>query len=123
MSYIPLGSRDTEAAADDTGWNPGNLTAKFSAETLNMRMPFFELYHMALTDVPSNTTIRVYQGSRLYTVAQLDTIGDWDPSQPMLLSPGTEVYVLFNVLAAVTPAPIVTAWFRYDPMLPNNQGW
>lgn len=122
MSYIPLGSRDADAALDDTGWNAGNLTAKFPAEILNMKMPFFELYHMALTDVPSNTTVRVYQGSRLYTVAQLDTIGDWDPAQPMMLAPGTEVYVLFDVLSTVTPVPKVTAWFRYDPMLPNNAG-
>lgn len=122
MSYIGLGSRRITAAVDATGWNTGNLTGVFNAETIGHKMPYFELYHMAIVNVPSNTTVQVYQGIELYTVAQLDTIGDWDPSQPMLLSPGTEVYVLFNVLAAVTPAPIVTAWFRYDPMLPNNQG-
>jgi hypothetical protein len=122
MPYIGLGNRKVTATPDTTGWNTGALTAHFTADIVGYRMPYFELYHAAIVDVPSNTTVTVYQGRELYTVAQLDTIGDWDPAQPMNLAPGTEIYVCFTTLAAVTPAPTVTAWFRYDPTLPNNLG-
>jgi hypothetical protein len=120
MSYFSLGSRRQVAAADRTGRNTGNLTAAFLAADLNIKVSQFELYHMAMTGIPSNTVITVYQGQQLYTVAQLDTIGDWDPAQPMLLEPAQEIYLFFNIPAASTIIPIVTCWFRFDPMIGHN---
>lgn len=120
MSYFSLGSRRKVASADTTGRNPGNLTVVFLAQDLNIKISEFELYHVAMTGIPSNTVITVYQGQQLYTVAQLDTIGDWDPAQPMLLAPAQEIYMFFNIAATSTIIPAVTCWFRYDPMIGHN---
>ena len=120
MSYLPLGSRVVTAAADTTNLNTGNLTANFSDAILGIKSPYFELYHLAIVNVPSNTTIKVYEGMQLYTVAQEQTIADWDPFQPMLLQPGQEIYICFNIPtlgATAATTPVVTAWFRRDPAI------
>jgi hypothetical protein len=110
------------AVADPTGLNPGNLTSVFDSNVMGFKVPWFECYHISITQVPSDSVIRVFLGVNLWTVAQLDTIGDWGPAQPMLLQPGEEVYVFTNSLIAVTPVPVVTAWFRYDTSFPYNPG-
>lgn len=120
MSYLPLGSKKATAAADATTLNAGNLTAVFNDANMGINTTTFELYHLALLNIPSNTTVSVYLGMQLYTVAQLDTIGDWDPIQPMILQPGQDIYICFNIAAASATIPVVTAWFRYDPLIAHQ---
>lgn len=120
MSYIGIGSRLVHAVPDTTGRNPGNLTAQLAVADIASHISNFELYHLAITDIPSNTILKVALGLQLYTVAQLDQIGDWDPAQPMLLTPGQEVFFFFNIPSTSIVVPTVTAWLRYDTAIAYN---
>jgi hypothetical protein len=121
MTYLSLGPIGPIVAVKDTSTlNAGNLTAALTQDVIAKKVSTFELYHVAITDVPSDTTLTLYVGQHVWSVAQLSTIGDWDPSQPMLLHPGDDVWFCFNKADGTTPVPKVTAWFRYDSAFPNN---
>ena len=121
MSYLSLQSRSTTAALDTTGLNDGNLTNAFTAREL-FPVAQYELYHMVVTDVPAGANGAVYIGARQWGFTFPNSGSEWDPSQPMLLTPGQEIYILWNI-ASPSPTglyPVVTGWFRYDPSLPGN---
>ena len=121
MTYIGLGPRQVLAVADQTGLNSGNLTTSFTAQALGFFVNQFECYHMVVTNVPSGCMGTVWLGARQYGFTFPNSGTEWDPSQPMLINPGTELDILWNV-SATNPAsvPLVTAWFRYDPAVPGN---
>jgi hypothetical protein len=117
MAYLSLPARRVELAADKSGFNEGNLTFNFTNDVITAKPSQFELYHAAIpSGIPSGTLLTVYLGTQLFSVAQLESIGDWDPAQPMLLQPGQDVYACTNILIAdlPTPTPVMTCWFRYD---------
>lgn len=118
MSYLPLTQVTTTAALDATGKNTGNLTNSFSTEL--PRCAWYECYHMVVTNVPPGASANVNIGGKLWGFTYPLGGSEWDPSQPMLLQDGQEVYFLWSVLATVTPLPVVTMWLRYDPSLPGN---
>jgi hypothetical protein len=124
MPYLPLGSRRQTFAADTSNLNTGFVTAPFTIDVISIHVPVFECHHLTIpSGLPSGTVLNVYLGNQLYSAAQLDTIGDWDPAQPVLMTPGQELYVcLTNVTAAQLAGATVTvtAWFRYDSLFPNN---
>ena len=121
MTYIGLGPRQVLAAADQTGLNTGNLTTAFTAQALGFFVSQFECYHMVVTSVPSGAMGTVYLGARMYGFTFPNSGTEWDPSQPMLINPGTELDILWNVAAASPSSlPLATAWFRYDPAVPGN---
>lgn len=117
-TYGTLGFRTLAATADTTGMNTGNYTAVLTGSVININEPYFECYHIYLTSPAapgtSYTTCQVYLNSGYWDYTSVANPGNgWDPSQPMILGPGDEVSFLFNVSASVSPAPIVTCWFRY----------
>jgi hypothetical protein len=123
VSYITLGSRQVAAAADSTGLNPGNYTAFFATQIVNVNIPYFELYSASVTGVPSALfTITVYVNNAVRSTAQLFGNSEWDPSQPILLVPGDQVTFAFSLAATGTP-PEATIWLRYDPAInPTGPG-
>lgn len=119
--YVDLGPRGPfKAAADATGLNPGNLTTAITQDLIGIRIPHFELYHITIANVPSNTTLMIYRGSFFWDIAQAQGIASWDPAQALLMGPGQDLNILFNQPSSTTPVPSVTCWFRYDPAQPNN---
>ena len=121
MTYISLGPRLVMAAKDQTGLNTGNLTNAFTAQSLGFFVQQFECYHMVATSVPAGAMGTVYLGARQYGFTFPDSGTEWDPAQPMLISPGIELDIFWNI-SAVNPVsvPLITAWFRYDPAVPGN---
>jgi hypothetical protein len=122
VSYIGLGPRQVTAALDQTGLNPGNLTSAFTAQALGFFIQQFECYHMVVTSVPAGGMGTLWIGARQWGFTFPNSGAEWDPSQPMILNPGSELDILWNV-SATSPAslPVVTAWFRYDNTIPGNK--
>ncbi len=120
MSYLPLPTALTTAAADTTGRNAGNLTNAFTADKLPNGVAWYECYHMVVTGVPAGAQATIWIGAKQWGFTYPLAGSEWDPSQPMLLQLGQEVYFFWSSASSVTPAPVVTMWLRYDPSLPGN---
>lgn len=113
MSYITLGSRYAQAVPDTSGLNQGNYTCQFTAAELNVNVPFYELYSMSVTGLLVVATVTVYVNNRVRSSARLLQASEWDPAQPMLLTPPDEVYLAWSFGTGTPPA--ATVWLRYDP--------
>jgi hypothetical protein len=114
VSYVPLGSKQVTSVADTTGLNSGNWTAEFTKQVLGIGIASYECYAITVQAVPAFTTVDVYVNTRLRSTAVLIGNAEWDPSQPLLLTPVDEVYFAWSLAASGTP-PQVTMWLRYDP--------
>lgn len=115
MSYITLGSQVTTAAADNTGLNTGNFTNAFTAAVLGAKVPYYEIYSMSVTNVPVNGSLVAYVNSRVRTSARLFGNAEWDPSQPILMTPDDELYIAWTAAPDTGTPPVATVWMRYDP--------
>jgi hypothetical protein len=116
--YFPLGARPAVAEADTSGLNPGNWTALLDHSAIGVTTPVFELYHLFIespTLVGQATTATVRLNRHSWDVTLIGQANSWDPAQPLLMTPGDDLAVAFNVPIATTPAPVITAWFRYQP--------
>lgn len=120
MGYLPLPQATVTAAPDSTGRNTGNLTSQFDQVVLNSHVAWYECYHMVVTSVPAGAQATIWIGSKQWGFTFPFSGSEWDPSQPMLLQDGQEVFFFWSVAAATVPAPVVTMWLRYDPALPGN---
>lgn len=120
MGYLPLPPAKVTAAADTTGRNTGNLTSVFDTATLNVRVAWYECFHIVVTSVPAGAQAMIFIGAKQWGFTFPFNGSEWDPSQPMLLQDGQEVYFFWSVAAATVPLPVVTMWLRYDPSLPGN---
>ena len=116
MSYIGLGARTVTAKADTTGFNGGNYTCSFPDSVLDVALPYFEIYHIVVQNVPvgANAKININNQSWGFTYPLFGA--EWNPPQPMQLSHGDQLDFLWSI-AATGQAPIVTVWLRYDPVL------
>lgn len=117
--YMPLGARPATAVADTTDLNTGNWTATLTPDVINVTVPVFEMYHMYIQAPTLNageqSNARVRWNQYFWDATLVAQLNSWDPSQPMLLIPGDEISVLFNVPISSTPAPMITCYFRYEP--------
>lgn len=123
MPYAPLGARPVVAVADTTGQNTGNWTAMIDNSVISTNVPYFELYHLYIKSPvlsSAQTSAEVMLNQNFWDATLVAQLNSWDPSQPMLLTPGDTIYVLFDVPISETPAPIVYAWFRYDTAVLTN---
>jgi hypothetical protein len=116
MSYIGLGRKKVVAAKDLTGLNTGNWTNAFDQAVLGAKVPYFECHHISAVQVPGVSTLTAYIGLDIWSAVVLAGNAEWDPAQPMLLTPGDEVYFAWNKAASGAP-PVVTMWLRYDPAI------
>jgi hypothetical protein len=121
-SYVDLGTPGPNTAGpDQTGRNTGNLTNSLTSGFINVTIAVFECYHIVVSAVPIGAAAVIMRNSRQYSYTAPFTGSEWDPSQPMGLFAGDQIDFLWNVAAATTPRPVVTAYFRYDASLPQNK--
>jgi hypothetical protein len=116
VSYIGLGSRDSKAALDTTGLNGGNYTNAFTPALISSNVPFLEIYHMVVTNVPANAQATIFINNKYYGFCFPNVGSEWNPAQPILLNPGDEVDFCWNITAS-GPAPLATIYLRYDPLI------
>lgn len=119
MAYIGLGPRYLIASADTTGFNAGNYTNAFSPAILASNVPYFEIHHMIVQQVPIGASAQIIINGRSWGFTLPNGGSEWDPAQPLLLTPGDELDFLWSIAATGT-APLVTVWLRYDPAIPAN---
>jgi hypothetical protein len=123
VAYQPVGNpAPVMAALDTTGQNTGNLTSALTSDLIGVNVPVFECYHMTVSGVPLGAAAVVLHNLQPWSYVQPYSGSEWDPSQPMLMRPGDEIYFLWDVTpaAAGTDIPVVTAFFRFDESLPAN---
>jgi hypothetical protein len=122
MAYITLGPRMLVSAADTTGRNTGNYTAWFSTQALSINVPQFELYHALVTGVPTGANATIYVGTSQWSFTSPAFSGsEWDPSEPLLMRPGEELFFFWST--GTGGGPTVTCWFRYDEGLSVNKSY
>lgn len=112
MSYISLGSRPVTGSLDTTGLNPGNLTCSFGPAIINVNVPYAEIYHMVVNDIPGGAQATIYLNYRFYGFCYPNVGSEWNPSQPIYLNPSDELDFCWNI---ATGSPMVTIYLRYDP--------
>lgn len=123
-SYAGLGSRTVTATADTTGQNSGNFTCWFSQAILNANIPCFEIYHIIFSGANLLDTVNIQVGSNPWSFATAGFGGgaEWDPANPLLLTPGSDLYFFWSTASTSTNIPVVTIWLRYDETLSVNRG-
>lgn len=117
MTYVGLGARKAVGIADTSGNNPGNWTVTFDPQTINVNVAHFELYKLVVTGAASSATFDVFVNTNRWDTAIYATNNSWDPTQPLLLTPGDTVYFYYTSAASDGNKPTIFAWFRYDPAL------
>jgi hypothetical protein len=118
VSYLSLAPVKLTAAADQTGANPGNWTNAFMAAAMPLVNPQYEIYHMTVIGGSPLAGGVIYVGlTNPWSTVQLDINGtnEWDPSEPLILTSGQEIYVLWNTPVTGGDPPVVTIFPRYDP--------
>jgi len=114
MAYQLLGVRGPVTGTPDTsGHNPGNWTAVFSPDILNVNTPQFEVYKMVVKGA-AGTTFNVFVDLFLWDVGIYGTLNSWDPMQPLIMRPGQYLYFCYSDPTSDNSPPVVTVWLRYD---------
>lgn len=122
MSYVGLGWRPATGAADTTGFNTGNWTVQFTPQILGINVPHFELYKIIVKGAAATATFDVYVNTGQWDTAVYAVHNSWDPSQPLLLTPGDTIFFYYSTASSDGNKPQITAWFRYDPAISDVFG-
>jgi len=120
VGYVPLGSLRTESALDTSGQNPGNWTTEISVNDVS-RVAVAEIYHAVVEGNLPGAFATIAIGIRTFSFTQPLSGADWDPVNPPLLNPGQTVYFFWNTPHGTGSAPVVTTWWRFDPVVPGNR--
>lgn len=123
-TFVGLNSRVTTAALDTTGLNPGNYTNAFTAGALGINVPYYECFHIVVTNVPPAQYAKIYIGARQWGFTSPANQGtEWAPPWGMYLTPEEEIYFFWNFNSTLSGAttPVITCWFRYDLDIPANK--
>lgn len=124
-TYLPLPPVQVTAAADTSGFNPGNWTTAFTSNVLKgLNVPYFELYHAVVESVPGGASAAIGFSPRMkwgYTAPGIGGGAEYHlGAAGWILQPSTEFYFFWTATATGTP-PVVTAWFRYDQDIAANR--
>lgn len=130
-SYVPCAGSPVSvpSAKDTTGANQNQLTAAFTQNILGTMPPVFEWYRaMVATSVPGQLFTPAPAGIYLNIrkpVSFTYPVGgtEWDPSQPILMRSGDELFFFWQLASSVTPVPVVTCFFRFDTDNPANRNY
>ena len=107
MGY--LGQRSKRGANDPQNIiAAGNWTVKFEPRDINIQSGF-EVYHISLQG-PLNSRLRVYVDTTFYSNVLRGDVNDWDPSQPLFMTPGQTLYFYWDTASGT--APNVTIFCR-----------
>lgn len=118
MSYIGLGKKKVLAVKDPTGLNTGNFTNVFDVGKLAAKVPFFEIYKVTVANGFPTVGLTWYQNADVWSSVTLSGAAEWDPTQPLQMTPQDETYFCWNkAFSTSLTAPLVTCWLRYDPAI------
>lgn len=104
-----LGKRKKTGAIDNQ--NPvkaGGWTIVFDPAFLGIQVPF-EVYHAAVRG-PAGSQFEVWIDDTFYSASIRGDRNEWDPSQPMHVTPGETIFFYYNT--ANGPAPTVAIFCR-----------
>jgi hypothetical protein len=109
-----MGDLGTREAMGATGvqTNPFGSTCwtvSFTPGVLNIPLPSFEVYHMAIRG-PSGSQFQIYLDTTFYSNVVRGDVNDWDPSQPMHVGSGRTIYFYWNT--GTGSAPTATIYCR-----------
>lgn len=121
MTYIELGSRTKNGAADRTGNNIGNWTVTFAPVDIATNVSYFEIYKVIVHGAPGSS-LNWYVDTKLWETTLAADDNAWDPAQPLLMIPGRYLYFYWSNPSSDGQPPTVTIWMRYDPEIPGNRG-
>ena len=121
MSYIGLGTKVALGIKDPTGLNTGNFTNVFDLAKLGAKVPYYEIYKVTVANGFQVVDLLWYQNNRKWSSITLSGNAEWDPVQPLLMTPNDETYFCWakTYSSAITPVE-VTVWMRYDPAINPN---
>ena len=130
-TYVPCaGSPLTvPSAADTTQLNSGNLTTAFTTGVFGTMPPVFEWFRATIgTATPGGTftpaPCGIYVNQRKLVSFTYPVGGtEWDPSQPIPMRSGDELYFFWQLASSSKPVPVVTCYFRYDADVPANRSF
>lgn len=130
-AYVPCAGSPVSvaSAADTTGVNKGQLTAGFTTGVLGTMPPVYEWYRATIaTATPGQlftpAPCSIYLNLRKPVSFTYPAGGtEWDPSQPILMRSGDELFFFWQLASSVTPVPLVTCFFRYDLDNPANRSF
>ena len=129
-NYLPCAGSpfSLPATADTTGRNSGNLTNAFTVNILGTMPPVYEWYraNIAPADPKQNLVpapCLIYAQRTLVSFTYPAGGSEWDPSQPIPLFDGYELFFFWQLASSTTPVPVVTVFFRYDADNPANRNW
>lgn len=114
MAYYPLGARVAVGKPDTTGYNAGALTAAFTAAVLDVTVPVFEIFKIAVTTAVVGSGAKLLIGPHTFSVGPVGEGAEWDPAQAALVREGQDVYLLFSQLEDTEPRPKATIWLRTE---------
>jgi hypothetical protein len=119
VSYITLGSRGPQTGTPDlTSLNPGNWTAAFTPDIINVNQSQFEIYKMIVFCAkPTLVTFDVYVDSQKWDTGVYGNRNSWDPSEPLIMRPGQTLNFLYSNPDTDGFPPVVWIWLRYDPAI------
>ena len=130
-TYLPCAGSplSVASAADQTGFNSGNLTTAFTTNVLGTMPAIWEWYRCTIstqtpgvTFTPASCSIwRNLKQPLSFTYPAGGT--EWDPSQPIQLRQGDEIYFLWDLASSSTPVPVVTLFARYDRDVMANRSY
>ena len=114
-----------QAAPDQSGFNTGNWTTAYTSSILGgLNIPFFELYHAVVEDVPAGSSAVIGYSpasSWGFTAPGIGQGAEYHlAGAGWILRPSTEFYFFWSAAALGVP-PMVTAWFRFDIDIPANR--
>jgi len=130
--YLPCAGSPVSlaASADKTGVNFGNLTNAFTVNVLGTMPPIWEWYRGLVTaqtpalNIPSAPCfININLSKPASFTFPAGSGSEFDPSQPIQLRQGDELFFFWQLASSTTPVPVVTLFLRYDADLPANQSY
>ena len=122
MSYIGLGKKKALAVEDPTGLNTGNFTNVFDLAKLAAKVSFYEIYKVTVANGFPTVGLTWYQNSDVWSSVTLSGGAEWDPVQPLQMTPDDETYFCWaKAFNGATTPPLVTCWLRFDPAI--NPGY
>jgi hypothetical protein len=123
-TYLPLAPIQVTATPDQSGLNPGNYTCAFTSAVLRgLNVPYFELYHATVQNVPAGASAVIGFSLAMpwgFTAPGLGAGAEYHlGAAGWILTPSQEFYFFWTGGTSGT-APLVTAWFRYDQDIGAN---
>lgn len=104
-----LGPREQTGAKDQQNKvAAGNWTVTFAPKDLQFNVSVAQVFHIAVNG-PGGYFL-IYINEDFWDAVSYGGVNSWDPSEPMWVRPGDNVYFYWSLSSGT--APVVTIWLR-----------